>query len=132
MALAQSGYDVDTAADGVEAWAALHDVNYNLLVADQEMPRLGGLELAAQARLAGMRLPIVLASDSTDSLRDPADAWLNLAARLEKPFAVDSLIQTVEQTLRAANNLHQCSSTMISVLAHIANVQPYPHGGINE
>lgn len=130
--LVPAGYDVDTAADGAEAWAALLDVNYHLLVTDHDMPALTGLELATQARLAGMRLPIVLASGSVDALRDPANAWLGLAARLQKPFDVDTLLETVEQALRVANNLPQCSGAMISVLTQISRVQPYPHGGINE
>jgi len=132
LVLTRSGYDVDTAADGVEAWAALHDQEYHLLITDNDMPRLTGLELARQARLAGMRLPIVLTSGSADALRDPAGSWLGLAVRLPKPFGAEALVETVEQVLRIANRRSECPGAMISVLAHIARVQPFPHGGINE
>ena len=132
MVLLQSGYDVDTAADGAEAWAALHDENYNLLITDHEMPRMKGLELATQARLAGMKIPIVLTSGSEDALRDPAGAWLGLAARLRQPFSPELLLETVEEVLRTANGLPARGGTMISFLARAALVQPYMHGGINE
>ncbi len=39
-----SGYNVDTAADGADAWKALHDLNYDLLITDNKMPRVTGLE----------------------------------------------------------------------------------------
>ena len=132
LVLVPAGYDVDTAADGAEAWTALQEANYHLLITDNDMPRLTGLELATQARLAGMRLPIVLASGAADALRDPANSWLGLAARLPKPFGAEALVETVEQVLRIANSRSECAGAMISVLAHIARVQSFPHGGINE
>jgi DNA-binding response OmpR family regulator len=131
LVLVRSGYAVDT-ADGTDAWTALQEVSYHLLITDHDMPRLTGLELATRARLAGMRLPIVLVSGSADALHDPASSWLGLAARLAKPFGAEALVETVEQVLRIANDRSACAGTMISVLAHIARIQPYPHGGINE
>ena len=103
MLLARSGYDVDTAADGVEALAALRKCPYQLLFTDHEMPRLTGLQLAAQARRAGMSLPIVLASGSLEALSDPESEWLALAARLPKPFDAESLLHIVGQALSTAS-----------------------------
>jgi len=132
LVLVRLGYEVDTAANGAEAWAALLDVNYHLLITDHDMPQLTGLELARQARLAGMRLPIVLASGSSGALSDPANSCLGIAARLPKPFGAGALVETVDQVLRIANSRGECSGAMISVLAHVARVRPFPHGGINE
>jgi DNA-binding response OmpR family regulator len=132
LVLVRSGYDVDTAGDGAEAWVALNEVSYHLLITDHDMPRLTGMELVIQVRRAGMRLPIVMTSGSADVLRDPASSWLGLAARLPKPFGAEVLVETVEQVLRIANGRRECADAIISILAHIARVQPYPHGGINE
>src|SRR5450631_677627 len=41
--LAEAGFDVDAAPDGQEAWEALASQKYDLLVTDNEMPRLAGL-----------------------------------------------------------------------------------------
>lgn len=132
LVLARSDCEVDSAVDGMEAWDALREVNYDLLITDHEMPRLCGLELATRARLAGMRLPIVLASDSEVALHDPSTAWLDLAARLPKPFGTGELLATVEQALHSANNSRSCSAAMISVRERLAQTQPYTRWGINE
>src|ERR1043166_410421 len=131
LVLARSGYDVDTAADGAEAWAAFLDMNYHLLITDNDMPRLTGLELATQARLAGMRLPIVLASGSVDAHRNPATSWLELAAHLPKPFGAEALVETVERVLRLANGRRECVGATISVLATIAPIQRSRQCGIH-
>jgi DNA-binding response OmpR family regulator len=130
--LARSGYAVDTAADGAEGWEALQHAHYNLLITDHDMPRLTGLELAARARQAGMRLPIVLTSGSACALSDPSIAWLDLAARLPKPFGSDTLLAAVDQALRAANSPPQAGGGKPSLLAQLVVIQPRPHGGINE
>jgi DNA-binding response OmpR family regulator len=133
LVLLSAGYDVDTAADGVEAWTALQSVNYHLLITDSDMPRLTGLELATQARRAGMRLPIVMMSGSSSPMRNPLHARLDLAAFLSKPFASDVLIETVAQVLRTANSVRQCSAVLSSVSSRLArSIQPFAHGGINE
>ena len=132
LVLARSGYEVHTAADGAEAWDALQHAHYNLLITDLDMPCLTGLELATQARLAGMRIPIVLASGSANALRDPVSSWLDLAAQLPKPFGADALVMTVEQVLQVANRKGECLGATISILSHIVRIQPFPHGGINE
>jgi CheY-like chemotaxis protein len=132
LALVQSGYEVDTAADGAAAWVALNEVSYNLLITDRDMPRVTGLELIIQVRQAGMRLPIVMTSRSLN-FTDLAGAVPDLAAFLTKPFAPHLLVETVEQTLRAANHIWHGGEGAISALALLAqSIQPYPHGGINE
>jgi CheY-like chemotaxis protein len=132
LVLARAGYEVDTAADGMEAWAALHDREYHLLITDHDMPKEKGLELAMQVRFAGMRLPIMLASGSVEAMHDPATAWLGLAAFLLKPFTPDSLLKTVEGVLLAANDPRQVSRNSDSVQVFFTRVEPYQHGGINE
>ena len=40
LVLAPAGYEVDTAAEGAQAWTALQELNYHLLITDSETPRL--------------------------------------------------------------------------------------------
>lgn len=60
--LEAGGYDVRTAADGVEAFTALRSGSFDVLVSDIEMPRLNGFDLTARIRAdAALRdLPVVL------------------------------------------------------------------------
>ncbi len=123
--LVRSGYDVDTAADGAEGWASLNRVTYNLLITDNNMPRLTGLELAGQARRAGMHLPIIMTSGSPLKLDEPDCAWLELAAFLPKPSTSGFLLDTVDQVLRSANHLRPCPHLPIATFAREANsIQP--------
>jgi two-component system chemotaxis response regulator CheY len=93
------GYRVDVAEDGAAGWAALQAHNYHLLITEHEIPRLSGVDLVRKLRAAHMALPVVLAAGRlpTDKLaRNPS---LQLAAMLEKPFAVDTLLDTVNAIL---------------------------------
>jgi len=133
LALVRTGYDVDTAADGAQGWEALQHTHYNLLITDHSMPVLTGLELSRNARVAGMRLPIMMTSGSLCPTQDPAWAQLDIAAFLPKPFAFDALVETVERVLLSANNAHGSDSSTDSTFVRIAcSIRPYRHGGINE
>ncbi len=46
--LERAGYDVRSAADGVEALQRIRDDKFDLLLVDIWMPRMNGLELLAQ------------------------------------------------------------------------------------
>src|ERR1039458_9853176 len=62
--LAGAGYDVNAASDGQQAWEALLHGHYDLLVTDNDMPRLTGIELIGRIRKEGMSLPVIIASGS--------------------------------------------------------------------
>jgi CheY-like chemotaxis protein len=100
--LARAGYGSITAVeDGLCAWNALHSKQYDLLITDNEMPRLTGLELVTQARLEGIKLPIIIASGSADFFAGSDYQWLAFAGRLQKPFDKKELLQTVANVLKS-------------------------------
>ncbi len=43
--LMRSGYNVETASDGADAWRAIKERDYDLLITDNTMPRVTGMEL---------------------------------------------------------------------------------------
>jgi DNA-binding response OmpR family regulator len=98
--LSQLGYKtVDTARDGADAWDALHEINYCLVITDHKMPKLTGLELIVRMRAEGMSQPVILISGTlpTDELnRHPL---LRIDAMLLKPFAVAELGATIGRLL---------------------------------
>lgn len=101
--LTRSGYNVDTAEDGLDGWKAINAKKYDLLITDHDMPGLTGVELVKKTRLARMSLPVVLVSGvfpSEDVQRHP---WLHLAATLLKPFSLDQLLNTVKGVFLAAS-----------------------------
>ena len=60
--LARNGYHVDTAEDGVSGWRALKDQRYDILITDNTMPGVTGLELVKKLRSEDMMLAVILAS----------------------------------------------------------------------
>jgi CheY-like chemotaxis protein len=110
VVLIRSGYNVDTAADGADAWKALHDISYDLLITDNKMPRVTGLELIKKLRSEEMTLPVIplpviLASGTmpTDELKQ--HPWLQLDATLPKPFTTAELLDMVKKILGATDSV---------------------------
>jgi len=100
--LVRSGYQVHTAEDGLAAWEALLAHRFDLLITDQHMPNLSGLDLVAKVRSAKMPLPVILVSTPLPKAQLKRNPSLNLAASLPKPFSPDQLEKTVKRVLRAA------------------------------
>ena len=97
--LASEGFDVILTTNGEEAWDALQREHYDLLVTDNEMPRLAGLDLIERVRKAGMSLPIILTSGSltTEAMRNYFQ--LSLAAMIPKPFNLWDFVVIVRNVL---------------------------------
>jgi len=100
--LAHAGFEVDAASDGQRAWEALLDGHYDLLVTDNEMPRLPGIKLVERIREEGMSLPVIIASGTFPLDRMRNDPQLQIAAVLPKPFGTGELLNTVRQVLQAS------------------------------
>jgi two-component system response regulator MprA len=99
-ALTYDGYEVDVAADGVEALEVMAAGPPDALVVDVLMPRIDGLELCRRLREAGDRTPILmltarhLVSDRVAGLDAGADDYL------VKPFALEELLARIRALLR--------------------------------
>jgi len=99
------GYEVHAARDGIEAVELLDLHGADIVLADLEMPRMNGLELAAHIRAhAKMKhIPIIMVtSRSTDKHRQQATS-VGVNVYLNKPFAEDVLVRHVEQLLTQAH-----------------------------
>lgn len=99
-ALTRSGYLVEAAVDGAEGWEALNAGRYDLLITDNNMPKLTGVELIKKLNAARMPVPVILAS----GVSHPEESELRLAARLPKPFTLDELLGTVKKVLSGAED----------------------------
>jgi len=99
-----SGYEVVTARDGVDALGAVQLRAPDIVLVDLEMPRMNGLELtsALRNRQATKATPVVMiTSRFTDKHRQLADdAGVN--AFLTKPYSEDLLLTTIDSLLRSA------------------------------
>jgi len=105
--LALPGYHVDAAEDGAAGWEAVQANNYNLLITEHNLPKLTGVQLVRKLRAARMALPVVLAAVRLPVHELARNPSLQLAATLLKPFAVDALLDTVKNALRATDSPHE-------------------------
>lgn len=62
------GYDVVTASDGIEAWYAILNGHFDLVLTDVDMPLLDGIQLTRRIRKAPAfaRMPVLIACDNGD------------------------------------------------------------------
>ncbi len=60
--LEASGYNVNTAVDGIDAYRALREENFHLVISDVEMPRMDGFQLTEKIRSDKKlsELPVIL------------------------------------------------------------------------
>jgi DNA-binding response OmpR family regulator len=100
--LVRSGYEVDAALDGADAWQALNETHYYLLITDHQMPRVTGMELIVKLRTEDKALPVILVSAEmpTEELNRHPD--LHIDATLTKPFTAEALLETVRKVLSAS------------------------------
>jgi CheY-like chemotaxis protein/anti-sigma regulatory factor (Ser/Thr protein kinase) len=99
--LQDAGFSVVAAADGVEALEQLKLQNFDVLLLDVGLPRLGGLEVLAQARelQPSPRVVMMTADDEPETVlkavRDQAYAYMM------KPFPPAEIVEMVEKALAA-------------------------------
>jgi two-component system response regulator HydG len=97
--LEQEGYQVDLAADGVEALASVSDNAPGLIISDLKMPNMDGMELLKQLREREIEVPTIVAtafgevSTAVAAMRAGAEDYLT------KPIDFDALLLVVERTL---------------------------------
>jgi two-component system alkaline phosphatase synthesis response regulator PhoP len=103
-ALTECGYHVDIAEDGAAAWAALQLNSYDLMITDNGMPKVSGIDLLKKLHAAHMALPVIMATGSLPQEEFAQSPWLHPAATLLKPYTLAELLGTVKDVLQAAAN----------------------------
>lgn len=97
-ALKSEGYDVITAADGVQALEISDKAD--VMILDMTMPNLSGIEVCHRLRAKGSELPVLLLTarhgteDRVAGLDSGADDYL------VKPFVLDELLARLRALLR--------------------------------
>ena len=99
--LQRCGYQVDAAADGAAAWAAIQESNYDVMVTDHQMPEMSGIQLLKKLRAARLKLPVIMVTGHYPQLEFNQDPQLQLEACLLKPYSFDDLLAVVKNVLLA-------------------------------
>src|SRR5438067_13122406 len=103
-ALELEGYEIELAADGIEALAHLvGDGQHDLVILDVLMPGADGLEVCRRLRRTGNRVPVLMltARDEVENRVAGLDAGAD--DYVPKPFALEELLARVRALLRRTN-----------------------------
>ena len=99
--LFQSGYQVDAAPDGAAGWEALQLNEYDLVVTDNNMPKVTGLDLIKRLHDFNPHVPAIMATGNPPNL-DFAKEYEIKPEILFKPYTTENLLKAVKKVL--ANN----------------------------
>jgi Chemotaxis protein histidine kinase and related kinases len=97
-----AGYHVETAVDGIDAFAKLRSAPFDLVVTDIDMPRLHGVGLTekirADAALASLPVILVTSLDSREDRERGLEAGAN-AYIVKRSFEESNLLEAVHRFL---------------------------------
>jgi DNA-binding response OmpR family regulator len=105
--LTQAGYEVDEAADGGAGFAALQSCVYDLVITDNSMPKVTGVEMLKKLRAARLSLPVIMATGAAPTDEFARYPWLQPDITLLTPYSVTEMLNAVEVVLRVADTREQ-------------------------
>jgi len=100
--LRNAGFDVTDAIDGVDAWEKAARRQFDLVLTDQNMPRLDGIGLTRQLRASPKfkNTPIlILTTESSDQMKQAGRA-AGATGWMVKPFDPAKLVEVIGKVIR--------------------------------
>ena len=101
--LQRAGFDVHFARNGRLGWEAFQQSSFDMVITDQQMPEMNGVELCRKIRdeLGDRSTPIfLLTAKGLELDRKQLREELAVAQTLSKPFSPKSLIKSIEEQLQ--------------------------------
>jgi CheY-like chemotaxis protein len=111
--LAGHGYDVEAATDGAAGWEALQNYDYDLVITDNKMPRMTGIEMLEKLRAARMSLPVIMATGFLPKYEFERRPWLKPDIALQRPFTNDALLAAVKKILGADDGNNSSKESLL-------------------
>lgn len=97
--LTNEGYEVETCADGLEAFQKAHTGNYNLILLDIMLPGMDGFEICRKIR-AEKNTPILMLTARDDEIDRIVGLEVGADDYMSKPFSMRELLARVKAMLR--------------------------------
>jgi CheY-like chemotaxis protein len=93
------GYRVAAAANGVDALDLLGTTAFDIVVTDQTMPGMTGIQLSEQIVRLLPDLPVILITGRSEPATPEKPETIGIRKLLKKPVDFDELVRTVESVL---------------------------------
>jgi PAS domain S-box-containing protein len=103
--LTGAGYEVMAVTDGALAWGAIQTQHFDLMITDNSMPKVTGVELMNKLNAANIRLPVIMATGALPEHEFKRYPWLNDIAVLVKPFSNSAILSMVEKVLNEGKDI---------------------------
>jgi CheY-like chemotaxis protein len=97
--LKRAGYDVVGTVDGEAAWEAIQAQHFDLMITDNSMPKVTGIELINKLHVTGLKLETVLLTGGFPDYQLDRYPWLRDTVILTKPLENREILSVVEKIL---------------------------------
>jgi two-component system alkaline phosphatase synthesis response regulator PhoP len=103
--LISSGYEADAAENGAVAWDGLQLMTYDLVITDNDMPKVTGVELLQRIQAACMVMPVIMATGTPPDEELVRNRLTPPAITILKPYSFSDLLAAVNTVLHVASDL---------------------------
>ncbi len=123
--IAQSGYFVDSAKDGLEGLNKALNNTYDLILLDVMMPKMNGFDVCKNIRQAKLAIPILMLTakgtidDKTEGFDCGADDYL------VKPFDIQEVLLRIRVLLRR-NNMEEEKNSLSDEILNAGDITISP------
>ena len=107
--LTKEGYDVVTAADGREALDMYNDENPDLVLLDQMLPEVDGIEVLRQIR-SKSDIPVIMVTAKDSEIDKVLGLEMGADDYVTKPFSNRELVARVKANLRSRKSVAQSTA----------------------
>lgn len=111
MFLKAKGYNVVTACSGADALQLVDEQNFDLIILDENMPGLTGLETLQRIKLVAPQIPVVMITKSEEeNIMDQA-VGNNIADYLIKPVNPSQILSSIKKNLHSERLVAERTTT---------------------
>lgn len=96
----QAGFEFDSMTDGLSGVQAATNNDYRLVLLDNGLPKLEGIEVCKQIRSAKPSLPVIMLTSNSDELHKVLMLELGADDYVTKPFSPSELKARIKAVLR--------------------------------
>ena len=107
MFLKQKGYDVTTVSNGRDALDAVENANFDLIILDENMPGISGLETLSQIKVKQPDVPVIMITKSEEENIMNQAIGNKIADYLIKPVNPNQILLSIKKNLHSGTLVSQ-------------------------